>query len=114
MATARRSPRARQVAAMSLTQMHRHADEALAALKAMASHNRLLLLCRLSQGECSVGALAQSLELGQSVVSQHLSLLRRDGVVSGRREAQTIHYRISDPRVQALMTTLFEQFCGSD
>ena len=94
--------------------MHDHADEAIAVLKAMASHNRLLLLCQLAQGECSVGALAQSLDLAQATVSQHLSLLRRDGVVSGRREAQMIHYRISDPRVQALMTTLFEQFCVAD
>lgn len=95
-------------------QMHQHADEAIAVLKAMASHNRLLLLCQLVQGECSVGVLAQSLELAQSVVSQHLSLLRRDGVVSARREAQTIYYRISDERVQALMTTLFEQFCTNN
>jgi len=48
------------------------------------------------------------------VVSQHLSLLRRDEVVGARREAQTIYYRISDERVQALMTTLFEQFCSND
>ncbi len=99
---------------MMSAQMHQHADEAIAVLKAMASHNRLLLLCQLAQGERSVGALAQSLELAQATVSQHLSLLRRDGVVTGRREAQTIHYRISDPRVQALMTTLFEQFCADD
>lgn len=99
---------------VSAGQMHQHADEAIAVLKAMASHNRLLLLCQLVQGECSVGALAQSLELAQSVVSQHLSLLRRDGVVSARREAQTIYYRISDERVQALMTTLFEQFCTNN
>src|SRR6185312_9790865 len=88
--------------------------EAIAVLKAMASHNRLLLLCELVSGERSVGELAQSLDLAQSTVSQHLSLLRRDGVVSGRREAQTIHYSISDPRVRALMSTLFEQFCSDD
>jgi DNA-binding transcriptional ArsR family regulator len=58
-----------------------------------------------------VGELAQALGLAQSVVSQHLSLLRRDGVVSGRREAQSIYYRISDARVHALMQTLFDQFC---
>lgn len=114
MAQARAASRLRKAAAVSPEQMHRHADEAIAVLKAMASHNRLLLLCELSRGERSVGALAQSLELAQSVASQHLSLLRRDGVVSGRREAQTIYYRISDPRVQALMTTLFEQFCADD
>lgn len=113
MTVGRRAPRAKKAVAMSPARMHRHADEAVAALKAMASRNRLLL-CELAQGECSVGALAQSLELAQSVVSQHLSLLRRDGVVSGRREAQTIYYRIGDARVQALMTTLFEQFCRVD
>ena len=92
-------------------QLHQHAAEAIAVLKAMASHNRLLLLCELVAGERSVGELAELLDLAQATVSQHLSLLRRDGVVSGRREAQTIHYSISDPRVQALMATLFEQFC---
>lgn len=96
------------------TRLHAHADQAIAVLKAMASHNRLLLLCELVQRERSVGELAQALELAQATVSQHLSLLRRDGVVSGRRDAQTIHYRISDPRVQALMRTLFEQFCVED
>lgn len=110
-----RTPRARKVAAQATpAQLHQHADEAVAVLKAMASRNRLLLLCELVQGERSVGELALALELAQATVSQHLSLLRRDGVVSGRREAQTIHYRISDPRVQALMTTLFKQFCVDD
>lgn len=114
MALTRRVARAKKTAPVAPERMQQHADEAIAVLKAMASHNRLLLLCELSQGECSVGALAQSLELAQSVVSQHLSLLRRDGVVSGRREAQTIYYRISDARVHALMITLFEQFCRAD
>lgn len=97
--------------APSIERLHVRADEAIAVLKAMASHNRLMLLCQLIAGERSVGELAQALDLAQSVVSQHLSLLRRDGVVSGRREAQSIYYRISDERVQALMQTLFDQFC---
>lgn len=91
--------------------MRRHAGEAIAALKAMASHNRLLLLCELGQGERSVGELAQALKLAQSVVSQHLSLLRRDGVVSGRRQAQSVYYRISDPRIATLIDTLYRLFC---
>ncbi|MEO8810915.1 MAG: metalloregulator ArsR/SmtB family transcription factor [Rhodanobacter sp.] len=110
-----RRPRARQTTPLAASQqLHERADEAIAVLKAMASHNRLLLLCELVSGERSVGELAQSLDLAQATVSQHLSLLRRDGVVAGRREAQTIHYRISDPRVQALMATLFEQFCSNE
>lgn len=114
-AKGKRKPRTR-LATFSAApeQLHPHVDEAVAVLKALASHNRLLLLCELVAGERSVGELAQSLDLAQATVSQHLSLLRRDGVVSGRREAQSIHYRISDTRVQALMTTLFEQFCTED
>lgn len=96
---------------LPMERMQAYADEAIATLKAMASRNRLMLLCQLIPGERSVGELAQALGLAQSVVSQHLSLLRRDGVVSGRREAQSIYYRISDARVQALMQTLFDQFC---
>ncbi len=92
--------------------MHRNADEAITVLKAMASHNRLLLLCQLSGRECSVGELAHVLDLPQSVVSQHLSLLRRDGVVSARRNAQSIFYRISDTRVQVLISTMFALFCA--
>jgi len=111
---ATRTVRTRKTASVpSPERMHQHADEAIAVLKALASHNRLLLLCELVRGERSVGELAQTLDLAQATVSQHLSLLRRDGVVSGRREAQSIHYRISDPRVQALMSTLFQQFCVS-
>jgi DNA-binding transcriptional ArsR family regulator len=102
------------VAQLAPAQLHQHADEAITVLKAMASRNRLMLLCELVQGERSVGDLALALGLAQATVSQHLSLLRRDGVVSGRRAAQTIYYRIDDPRVQALMTTLFKQFCVDD
>lgn len=107
-------PRASQRAAVvSAERMPQHADEAVTLLKAMASHNRLLLLCQLVDGERPVGELATALGLAQSVVSQHLSLLRRDGLVSGRRDAQSIYYRISDKRVRALMRTMFALFCDA-
>ena len=91
--------------------MQRHADDAVAVLKALGSTNRLMLLCQLLEGERSVNELADALGLAQSVVSQHLSLLRRDGLVAGRREGQSIYYAISDERVRALMDRLFELFC---
>ena len=100
--------------AASLETMREHADEAIAVLKAVGSTNRLLLLCKLLDGERSVNELAHALGLAQSVVSQHLSLLRRDGVVAGRREGQSIRYAIRDERVRTLMRTLFELFCGRD
>ena len=96
----------------TLSAMQRNADEAVAVLKGMASRNRLLLLCHLGDGERSVGELAEALGLAQSVVSQHLSLLRREGIVAGRREAQSILYRISDARVSKLMATMFALFCA--
>lgn len=98
--------------APTLSAMQRNADEAVAVLKGMASRNRLLLLCHLGDGERSVGELAEALGLAQSVVSQHLSLLRREGIVAGRREAQSILYRISDARVSKLMATMFALFCA--
>lgn len=109
-ASSRRATGPRPVS--SLDEMRRHADEAIAVLKAVGSPNRLMLLCQLLDGERSVNELAEALGLAQSVVSQHLSLLRRDGVVAGRREGQSIRYAISDERVRALMGTLFELFCG--
>jgi len=92
--------------------MHEHADAATALLQAIGSRNRLLLLCQLVAGERSVGELVDALGLAQSVVSQHLALLRHAGIVTGRREAQSIRYRIADARVEALMATLFDLFCG--
>lgn len=108
---ARRSVRKHAVPA-SADAMRVHADAATALLKAVGSRNRLLLLCQLVDGERSVNELAAALGLAQSVVSQHLALLRHDRIVSGRREAQSIRYRIADARVQTLMATLFSLFCA--
>lgn len=100
--------------AISLEAMQRHADETVSVLKALGSSNRLMLLCQLLDGERPVGELAEALGLAQSVVSQHLALLRRDGLVSGRRDGQSIYYAISDDRVHALMARLFELYCRED
>ncbi|WP_430392240.1 ArsR/SmtB family transcription factor [Dyella sp. 20L07] len=100
--------------AVDVASMQRHADEAVTVLKAMGSPNRLMLLCQLLEGERSVNDLADALGLAQSVVSQHLSLLRRDGLVAGRRDGQSIYYAIRDERVRGLMSTLFDLFCTED
>ncbi|MFC4822199.1 ArsR/SmtB family transcription factor [Dokdonella ginsengisoli] len=108
----KRASAPRRRAAPSPASLRRHAGEAIAVLKAVGSPNRLMLLCQLLDGERSVNELAAALGLAQSVVSQHLSLLRRDGVVAGRREGQSIRYAIVDERVRRLMGTLFDLFCG--
>ena len=84
-------------------------------LRAIANERRLLLLCHLAQaGEASVGALAEMLQLSQPAVSQHLARMREEGLVTHRREAQTMYYRIDDPRVRRLLETLQELYCQPD
>jgi ArsR family transcriptional regulator len=80
-------------------------------LALVANPKRLLILCELATGEKSVGALQAKVGLGQSALSQHLARLREAGVVTTRREAQTIHYRIGDPEIETLMSALYDAFC---
>ncbi|RMF70745.1 MAG: ArsR family transcriptional regulator [Alphaproteobacteria bacterium] len=87
------------------------AQEASGFLQALGQPTRLMILCRLAEGEMSVGKLADSLGLRQATVSQHLALLRREGLVATRREAQTVYYRIADERAQVLLETLYKLFC---
>ncbi|QDP19528.1 ArsR/SmtB family transcription factor [Sphingomonas xanthus] len=88
------------------------AGSAAAMLRALANEQRLLILCHLeAEGELNVSALGKRLTLGQSALSQHLAKLRDEGLVEIRREAQTVHYRIADDRVRALLGTLRQQFC---
>lgn len=84
-------------------------------LRAIANERRLVLLCHLAQvGEASVGALADMLELSQPAVSQHLARMREEELVTHRREAQTLYYRIADPRVRTLLETLQTLYCQPD
>jgi len=75
-------------------------------MKLMASEQRLIILCHLGDGECSVGDLAQHVGLAQSACSQHLAKLRAEGVVGTRREGQTIFYRLTDPAAVRVIETL--------
>jgi len=92
-------------------QMAVAADEASELLKSLANRHRLLILCQLTDGERSVGDLAAFLGLRDSTVSQHLSLLRRDGLVQARRDGQTIWYAIASAPARRVLETLFEIFC---
>lgn len=84
-------------------------------LGALANPRRLIILCRLSmEGECSVGALAEAVGLSQSALSQHLAVLREQGVVATRRDGLNIFYSISDPRTRALMHALENIFCQQE
>jgi DNA-binding transcriptional ArsR family regulator len=91
--------------------MERAADEASELLKALANRHRLLIVCQLIDGEHSVGELAEFLSLRDSTVSQHLALLRKDGLVSARRDAQTIFYSIASEPARDILKTLYQAFC---
>jgi ArsR family transcriptional regulator, virulence genes transcriptional regulator len=94
--------------------MHKAAGQAGELLKSLANPHRLMILCQLLEGERSVGELAAFLELRGSTVSQHLALLRRDGLVIARREAQTIYYDIASHAARRILETLFELFCSPE
>jgi DNA-binding transcriptional ArsR family regulator len=87
------------------------ADKASELLKSLGNRHRLLMLCQLAEDERSVGELAAFLGMRDSTVSQHLALLRREGLVKARREGQTIWYSLASPPARRVLETLFEVFC---
>ena len=100
-------------APVDISQMEAAADKASDFLRALANRHRLMILCQLTERERSVGELADFLKLRDSTVSQHLALLRRDGLVSARREAQTIWYSIASEPARRILQALYESFCKS-
>ncbi len=96
---------------LDATQLEASAGDAARLLRALANERRLMILCQLTAGERSVGELAGRVGLSQSALSQHLALLREEGLVATRREAQTIWYRIVDRAALAVMATLADTFC---
>ena len=95
-----------------LSELEECAGSAARMLKLLASEQRLLLLCRLVEGEASVGVLAEHAKLAQSTASQHLAKMRAEGLVATRREAQTIHYRLEDPAAMRVLDTLCDIYRG--
>ena len=92
--------------------MEAAADKASELLKALSNRHRLLIICQLIDGERSVGELAEFLNLRDSTVSQHLALLRKDGLVAARRDAQTIYYSIASDPAREVLKTLYQVFCA--
>lgn len=99
---------------LDLDRLEASAGAAARLLRALANERRLMILCRLGDGEMSVGALQPLVGLSQSALSQHLAVLREEGLVATRREAQTVRYRIADPAAMKVVATLAEIFCPPD
>jgi ArsR family transcriptional regulator len=96
------------------TRLEAQAAEVANILRALANERRLMILCKLVEwGEATVTSLADAVGLSQSALSQHLARMRQEGFVTFRRDAQTLWYRIADPRVEELFATLHTLFCAS-
>lgn len=93
--------------------MREHSHDAARLLRALANSQRLEILCLLAEGEKPVAALQRLLSLGQSALSQHLAVLRTEGIVRTRREAQSIYYSLQPGPAAAVMETLHGIFCAA-
>ncbi|MGD8579695.1 MAG: metalloregulator ArsR/SmtB family transcription factor [Lysobacterales bacterium] len=91
--------------------MKQNATDAVNLLKGLANESRLMIMCVLSEGEISVGHLNQRIKLSQSALSQHLAVLRDQGLVQTRRESQTIYYRLAESAALDVIALLHHIYC---
>lgn len=96
------------------TAIHEHAGEAAQLMKALSNENRLMILCTLAAGEMSVGQLNERIPMSQSGLSQQLGILRREGLVATRRDAQSIYYSLIPGPATDMINLLHDIYCGSD
>lgn len=99
------------LATFDIAQFEASAGQAARLLRALSNERRLMILCQLGDGELSVGQVQSLMGLSQSALSQHLAVLREQGVVATRREGQTIYYRLADAAAAKVVGTIAEIFC---
>ena len=97
---------------LDLNQMAQSADRASSLMKTLGHKDRLMILCHLADGEKSVGQIADLLQLSQSPLSQHLSRMRKEGLVNTRREAQTIYYSVASGEAARFVELMHELYCS--
>ncbi len=90
------------------------AGEAARLLKALSNKDRLMILCYLAEGERNVGDLEGLLRLRQPTLSQQLSRLRSEGLVSTRRDGKSIYYSLASEEVRQVIGLLYQLYCASD
>ncbi|WP_170384789.1 ArsR/SmtB family transcription factor [Ruegeria atlantica] len=98
----------------SFERMVENATHASNFLKAISHEGRLMILCHLVSGEKSVTELEELLSARQAAVSQQLSRLRLEGLVTPRREGKAIYYRLADERPRRMLELVYDMFCGKD
>lgn len=101
-------------ATIELSALRAAAGNACNLMKVLANPDRLLILCQLSEGEKRVGELESLLGIVQPTLSQQLTVLREQQLVSTRRDGKNIYYMLSSPQAMAVIRTLYHQFCSDD
>jgi len=95
-----------------LDKMRSAAGEASLLLRSLGNQDRLLLLCQLSQEELCVSDIEERLDIRQPSLSQQLGVLRREGLVTTRKEGKRVYYQVADPKVLTLLQTLYQLYCA--
>ncbi len=95
-----------------MEEMKEKAKDIADLLKLVANENRLLILCELSKEPQTVSSLLEKLKITQSGLSQHLSLLKANGILDYDKKAQTITYNVKDERILVLLNTIKETYCN--
>lgn len=101
-------------AVLPFAEIENRADEVASLLKTLAHPARLLLACKLAEGEYGVGQLETALGIRQPTLSQQLGVLREAGIVATRREAKQMFYRLSEDKAARLIEALHVIFCVSE
>lgn len=94
-----------------LSDLQSSAGHAAELLKTLSHSGRLMILCNLADGEKSVGELEEVLDTRQAAVSQQLARLRKDNLVSFRRDGKTVYYSLSDRRARQVIELLYALYC---
>ena len=97
-----------------MDRMMRNAMRASNFLKALGHEGRMMILCHLASGEKSVTELEELLSARQAAVSQQLSRLRLEGLVTPRRDGKTIYYALTDDRPRKIMEVVYDLFCREE
>lgn len=99
-------------ATVDLEQMQSAAGQACRLMKVLSNPDRLMILCQLAEGEKRVGELEALLGIVQPTLSQQLTVLRDEDLVSTRRESKNIYYQLTSTKALAVMQVLYQEFCS--
>lgn len=103
-----------QTQAIDFSKLQSAAGEASRLLKVLSNPDRLLLLCQMSQGECSVSELETLTGVRQPTLSQQLTVLRTEELVHARREGKQIFYSVASVEALSVLQMLYQLYCPSE